>query len=144
MPRSMVTSYLVNAVTAFATIIILLFFMGDPDKALTSPSGWPIIEILYQAAGTLSGMNTLMSMFLILGIIAYFNGIACKQAPSSLPLTVPFTDFCEAVSRLTWAFGTAQPFFLQPHARRWLMMLKARDDGLPFSDYFKVVSRSSS
>jgi len=85
----MITSYVVNAVTAFGTMILLLFFMGDPNQALASPSGWPIIQIFYQAAGTLPGMNALMSMILILGIIAYFNGVA-------------------SVSRLTWAFGAMQ------------------------------------
>ena len=99
----MVTSYLVNAVTAFATILILLFFMGDPDKALNTPSGWPIIEIFYQAAGTLSGMNALMSMILVLGIIAYFNGIA-------------------SVSRLTWAFGMA------PHLPTTALYWRLADD----------------
>lgn len=82
----MVISWLVNAATAFIFMIILLFFMGDPEKALETPTYWPIIQICYQAARQLNGANTLMAMIIIPGIISYFNNMA-------------------SVSRLTWAFG---------------------------------------
>ncbi|KAK5133835.1 hypothetical protein LTR08_007166 [Meristemomyces frigidus] len=45
-PQGMVYSYLVGWVVAFAFAIILLFFMGDPKVAMTTPAGWPIMEIL--------------------------------------------------------------------------------------------------
>ena len=38
----MVLSYCVNAVVAFCFMIILLFFMGDPEEALATNTGrWP-------------------------------------------------------------------------------------------------------
>ncbi|KAK6418895.1 hypothetical protein LTR81_007958 [Elasticomyces elasticus] len=85
---------------AFGFMIVLLFFMGDPEEALSTATGWPIIQICYQAGRTLPAANTLMAIVIIPSIIGYFNSLA-------------------SVSRLTWAF--------------------ARDDGLPFSEYFKVV-----
>ncbi|TKA72810.1 hypothetical protein B0A55_09529 [Friedmanniomyces simplex] len=99
-PKSLVTSYCVNAVVAFGFMIVLLFFMGDPEKALGTATGWPIIQICYQAGRTLPAANTLKAIVIIPSIIGYFNSSA-------------------SVSRLSWAF--------------------ARDDGLPFSEYFEVV-----
>ena len=83
----MIISWCVNAVTAFGFMIVLLFSMGNPEKALNTPTLWPIIQICYQAARQLNGANALMSMIIIPGIISYFNNMA-------------------SVSRLTWAFGT--------------------------------------
>ena len=82
----MIISFVVNGLLSFGFMIILLFFMGDPTKALNSKTYWPIIEICYQAARQLGGANTLMAMIIIPGIISYFNNMA-------------------SVSRLTWAFG---------------------------------------
>ena len=117
-PRSMIVSWLVSTVAAFAFMIILLFFMGDPEKALNSPSGWPIIQICYQAAKQLNGANALMSMIILPGIISYFNCMA-------------------SVARLAWAFG--KHCIAKVTTRCCADGKIARDDGLPFSGYFKVV-----
>lgn len=85
-PRAMVTSFIIDAVTAFGFMITLLFFMGSPNKALNSPTYWPIIQICFQAAKSLRGANALMSLIIIAGIISDFSSIA-------------------SVSRLAWAFG---------------------------------------
>ncbi|KAK5119709.1 hypothetical protein LTR85_007285 [Meristemomyces frigidus] len=100
-PKAMIASFLCNTVVSFGFMVCLLFFMGDPNAALNSATGWPIIQICYQAAEQLAGANALMAMLIIPGIVSYFNNMA-------------------SVARLTWAF--------------------ARDDGLPFSDYFKVLT----
>lgn len=87
-PRSMIVSWSISAVTAFGFMIVLLFFMGDPTAALESPTYWPIIQICYQATRSLRGANAMMAMIIIPGIISYFNNLA-------------------SVCRLTWAFGTS-------------------------------------
>jgi choline transport protein len=116
----MIASWIINAVSSFGFMILLLFFMGDPTTALDSATGWPIIQICWQAAKQLQGANTLMAMIVISGIVSYFNNMA-------------------SISRLTWAFGkfdhTLQ-LMLLPHADGF----SARDDGLPFSEALKVVS----
>lgn len=61
----MITSFVVNAFVAFGFMICLLFLMGDPTTALKFTTGWPIIEICYQAARQLFGSNALMSMIII-------------------------------------------------------------------------------
>ncbi|CAG8110526.1 unnamed protein product [Penicillium salamii] len=99
-PRSMIYGTLINGVLAFSYLIATLYCMGDYTEAVTSPTGYPIITIAYQATGSKAATFVLMTMGMLPGWIALFNGLA-------------------SVTRLTWAF--------------------ARDNGLPFSEFFAVV-----
>ncbi|KAJ5490466.1 Amino acid/polyamine transporter I [Penicillium expansum] len=99
-PRSMIYGTLINGALAFSYLIAILYCMGDYTEAVTSPTGYPIITIAYQATGSKPATFVLMAMGMLPGWIALFNGLA-------------------SVTRLTWAF--------------------ARDNGLPFSDFFSVV-----
>ncbi|KAL4779448.1 amino acid/polyamine transporter I [Aspergillus varians] len=96
-PRSMVWGTVINGVMAFGYAIAILYLMGSYADALMTPTGYPIIEIAYQATGSKSATYMLMATGMLPGWIAFFNGLA-------------------SVTRLTWAF--------------------ARDNGLPFSDFF--------
>ncbi|KEY82867.1 GABA permease GabA [Aspergillus fumigatus] len=101
-PRSMIWGTITNGIMAFGYAIAVLYCMGDYMEALTSPTGYPIITIVYQATRSKTAVNILMAMGLLPGWIALFNGLA-------------------SVTRLTWAF--------------------ARDNGLPFSDFFVHIDR---
>ncbi|KAF3028861.1 hypothetical protein E8E15_007503 [Penicillium rubens] len=99
-PRSMIYGTLINGTLAFSYLTAILYCMGDYTEAVTSPTGYPIITIAYQATGSKAATFVLMAMGMLPGWIALFNGLA-------------------SVTRLTWAF--------------------ARDNGLPYSDFFAVV-----
>lgn len=99
-PRSMILAVIINGVLAFGWIIALLFSIGDVDTALESPTGYPIIEIFYQATGSVGAATAMMSAIIIIAFFAVFGILA-------------------STSRLTWAF--------------------ARDNGLPFSNFFAYV-----
>lgn len=60
--------------------------MGDYTAALTSPSGYPVLEIYYQATGSLVAMNTMVALTMLTGVVALLNIIA-------------------SISRLVWAFA---------------------------------------
>jgi choline transport protein len=102
-PQAMALGVVVNALLAFVFVIVILFFMGDPTAALTTTTGYPIIEIYYQATGSLAGATVLTSFIIIPATICQFSVFA-------------------SVSRLVWAF--------------------ARDNGLPFANFFCVVRAS--
>ncbi|KAL4917737.1 amino acid/polyamine transporter I [Aspergillus aurantiobrunneus] len=99
-PRSMIYGTLINGILAFSYLIAVLYCMGDYTEAVLSPTGYPIIQIAYQATGSKPATYVLMAMGMLPGWIALFNGLA-------------------SVTRLAWAF--------------------ARDNGLPFSDFFARV-----
>jgi choline transport protein len=100
-PQSMVMSVLINGALSFAFIICILFTLGDLNAALSTPTGYPIIEILFQATKSNTATTVLISCIVFSGLMALFSTLA-------------------SVSRLVWAF--------------------ARDNGLPFSNFFSYVS----
>lgn len=101
MPRVMMLTVLINGILAFGFLIALLFSVGDIEAALSSPTGYPIIQIFYQATGSVKGATLMMSAIIVIAFCSAFGILA-------------------SVSRLTWAF--------------------ARDQGLPFSNFFAHVS----
>jgi choline transport protein len=85
-PLSMVWSIVLNGGMAFAFMIVVLFTLGDPTTALTTPTGYPIIQVLYGATKSKAGTTVIMTFLLWNGIISLFSSLA-------------------SVSRLTWAFA---------------------------------------
>ncbi len=100
-PHAMMWAVVLNTVMALGFLITLLFCIGDVDAAVGTPTGFPVIQILYQATNSKAGATVIMCMILFSTMIALFGVFA-------------------SVSRLTWAF--------------------ARDNGLPFSNFFSHVS----
>jgi choline transport protein len=70
----------------FAFVIVLLYFIGDADKVLSTPTGVPVIEIYYGATKSVAATNIFMVMLALILFFALFNVFA-------------------SVSRLTWAFA---------------------------------------
>lgn len=85
-PRSMIYTVLINGVFAFGFVVALLYCIGDLELVLTSSTGQPIIEVLYQATGSKAATNVFMVMLLIISSIGNFGIFA-------------------SVSRLIWAFA---------------------------------------
>ncbi|KAJ5162885.1 amino acid/polyamine transporter I [Penicillium coprophilum] len=85
-PRSMIYGILINGLLAFCYLIAILYSMGDYMEAVTSPTGYPIITITYQATKSKAATFILMTMGILPGWIGFFNGLA-------------------SVTRLTWAFA---------------------------------------
>jgi amino acid transporter len=85
-------------------LITMLFCIGDVDAAVGTPTGFPVIQILYQATQSKAGATVIMCMILFSTMVALFGVFA-------------------SVSRLTWAF--------------------AKDNGLPFSNFFAHVGPPS-
>ncbi|KAE9403316.1 putative amino acid permease [Gymnopus androsaceus JB14] len=102
-PKIIVLSVVINAVLAFGFVIGLLYSVGNVQNALNTPTGFPIIEIFYQATGSAKAATAMMAAL----IIAFF---CCTLG------------MVASVSRLTWAFSRDgglpfSPFFayVSPH-----------------------------
>ncbi|KAL6251538.1 hypothetical protein RBB50_001747 [Rhinocladiella similis] len=83
-PRSMILTIVINGVMAFATILVLLYCLGDPNTVLDA--SYPIVNICYNATKSWPATNALVSMLII---ITY-----CVVAAS-----------VASVSRITWAWA---------------------------------------
>lgn len=75
-PRSMFFTIFVNGALGFGSIIALLYSIGDVDAALSSPTGWPFIEIFYQATQSKGGATAMTSVLIVLIVCATFGYVA--------------------------------------------------------------------
>lgn len=83
-PRSMITSVVLNATMQFAYMITVLFTIGNVDVVSADPL--PIIQVYYQATGSKPATNLFVVMLAIIIFVSFFNVFA-------------------SVSRLLWAFS---------------------------------------
>jgi choline transport protein len=59
-------SILINGTTGFAMLIAILYCVGPIDAALSTPTGYPFIEILTQATQSIPGGTALSSCLLVM------------------------------------------------------------------------------
>jgi choline transport protein len=85
-PKMLVQTIVINGTIAFAFVLALLFSVGDVDKDLQSPTGYPIMEIFYQATGSAKAATAMQSAISLVGLASSLGVVA-------------------SVSRLTWAFA---------------------------------------
>ncbi|KAJ5482212.1 hypothetical protein N7475_001024 [Penicillium sp. IBT 31633x] len=99
-PRAIMLSVLINGILGFAMLISVLFCAGNIDDALKSPTGYPYIEIFYQATGSTTGTVLMCTIVLIIGIFGVVGILA-------------------AASRQIWSFARDQAV---PCWRLWIQI----------------------
>jgi choline transport protein len=72
----MISSIMLNGVMGFALLIALLFCLGDIDDALTSPTGFPFMEIFVQATDSTSAATGMTCVLLFMLIAAEIGVMA--------------------------------------------------------------------
>ena len=85
-PRIIVQTIAINGGLAFIFVLVMLFCIGNVTDALESPTGYPIIEIFFQATGSVQATTAMQAALTSLGLVASLGVVA-------------------SVSRLTWAFA---------------------------------------
>lgn len=83
-PRSMITSVVLNSILQFTYMLTVLFTIGDVEIVTADPL--PIIQVYYQATGSKPATNLFVSIFAIVIFVSFFNVFASD-------------------SRLLWAFA---------------------------------------
>jgi amino acid transporter len=107
-----------NGALGFAMILAILFCIGDVNNAMSTPTGYPFIEIFKNATQSKTGATAMTSILISMIIFATFGYVA-------------------SASRQLWAF--AREFLLvnnQFHETDSMV----GDMGLPFSDHIARVS----
>ena len=78
-PRAIIMTILINGTLGFGMLIAVLFCMGDLDAALETPTGYPFMQIFYQATNSLPGSLTMISIMLIIGLCATIGMLAATS-----------------------------------------------------------------
>ncbi|KAI1064959.1 hypothetical protein LB507_001241 [Fusarium sp. FIESC RH6] len=92
-PRSIMGSITINGILGFGMIIAMLYSATDIDAAVETPTGYPFMEIFYQATGSINGTAGMASLIVLMTLSATVGVIA-------------------STSRMLWAFArdNAMPF----------------------------------
>ncbi|KAF4952636.1 hypothetical protein FSARC_12598 [Fusarium sarcochroum] len=92
-PLAMVSSVVINGLMGLVYCIVLLYATGPLETLLTSRTGFPFIDIYYEAAGSRAGASTMAAMPIFIAVVASLAGIT-------------------STSRTLWAFARdeATPF----------------------------------
>ncbi|KAL8783597.1 MAG: hypothetical protein Q9213_004526 [Squamulea squamosa] len=87
-PRSMITSILLNGILGFSMLIAVLFCSGDitAEAIIETPTGYPFMAIFVQATQSIGGSTAMAVVIVVLGICA----------------TIAFVA---SASRMTWSFA---------------------------------------
>ena len=102
-PQSLLASIFLNGLLGFAMLMAILFCIGDIETALSTPTGFPFIEIFMQAVNSVGGATAMTALVLSMMIMACIGVLA-------------------AGSRMLWAFARDNGV---PGAR-WLCRVEPR------------------
>ena len=111
-PHAIVWGLAFNGLLAFGVLLAILYTMGDYAAALSTPTGWPIIEIYLQATKSKAGMTGLMTIGLIAAFVAVFGALASVSRliwAFSRDGGMPFSSFFVHVCPLNHVYSTAFP-----------------------------------
>lgn len=102
-PQALITSVTLNGVLGFGFLIALLFSCGNLETTLSTPTGYPLIQIFYAATGSTSATTAMTC------------GIVASAVAAVLALLA-------SASRTTWAFArdNGLPF------SKWLQQVQSR------------------
>jgi amino acid transporter len=78
-PRAIMLSVLINGTLGFSMLIAVLFCLEDVDAALNSATGYPFMEIFYQATNSVSGALGMTSILLIIAICSVIGMLAATS-----------------------------------------------------------------
>jgi amino acid transporter len=99
----MVMAVVINSVFAFGFVVCLLFTIGNLETVSTTTTGYPIIEVYYQATKSKAGTNVMMVMLLIvigIGSFSIFASVSRLMWAFARDKGLPFSDFFSYVSHL--------------------------------------------
>ena len=75
-PQALITSVALNGILGFGFLIALLFSLGDLETALSTPTGYPIIQIFYGATGSTKATNAMICGIVASAVAAVFALLA--------------------------------------------------------------------
>ena len=76
LPRAIMAGVAVNGVLGFLMVITLCFTLGDVDSILTTPTGFPFIQIFFNTTQSLSATNVMTAIVIIVLVSAVISEVA--------------------------------------------------------------------
>jgi amino acid transporter len=101
LPNAIMAGVAVNGILGFLMVITLCFTLGDVTNILTTPTGYPFIQIIFNATQNYPATNVMTSIV----IIVFTSAVISEIATSSRQLWsfardggLPFSSFIAQAS----------------------------------------------
>lgn len=96
LPRAMLWTAASNSVLGLIMIITLCFCLGDVQTIINTPTGYPFIQVFYNATGSNVATSVLTSITIVMSIFGCVNNVATSSRQLfafARDHGVPFGDF---------------------------------------------------
>ena len=100
-PRAMFFTIFINGALGFATYIVILYCFGNVEETLTTPYGFPFVQIFYNATQSTAGTTVMISILIVMYISATFGFVASASRQAwafARDNGLPFSDLWKRVS----------------------------------------------
>src|ERR1700739_1899419 len=101
LPRALMSGVAVNGILGFLMVITLCFTLGDVTNILATPTGYPFIQVFYNATQSYLATNIMTSIV----IVVFTSAVISEIAPPPRQLwsfardgALPFSSFIAEVS----------------------------------------------
>ncbi|KAF2464360.1 amino acid transporter [Lindgomyces ingoldianus] len=101
LPRAMMWTIMINGALGLVTLITFCYTVGDVESAITSPTGYPIIQVFYGATGSKASATGLSSLLVVLNVannLTNMAGASRQLFAFARDCGVPFSPWLSHVS----------------------------------------------
>jgi choline transport protein len=100
LPLGMMWTLAINGVTGFVMVVTFAFCVGDVEEVLTSSTGFPFIQVFYNATGSRGVTTALTCLIMVLSFCNTINNVATTSRQMyafARDQALPFSAFlCQA------------------------------------------------
>ncbi|KAJ9618854.1 hypothetical protein H2203_008670 [Taxawa tesnikishii (nom. ined.)] len=100
LPQAMVWTAIVNGALGFVMIVTFCMVVGDVESILSSPTGYPFIQVFYNATGSYAGTSAMVSIMIIMllfGCVTNFATSSRQMWAFARDQGLPFSSFIARV-----------------------------------------------
>ena len=120
LPRSIMWSVYLNGAMGFVMAITLCYCLGDVAEVVETPTGFPLIQVLYKATKRLAATNVMVTIMIITLTACCVSELATasRQLWSfARDRGVPFSDWLAYVGLLFTDMGYQLKVWVRSHLR---------------------------
>ena len=79
LPRAMIWTAISNSIMGFLMLVTLCVCLGDVESVISTPTGYPHIQVFYNATQSKAGASVLASITIIMAIFGCVNNVATSS-----------------------------------------------------------------
>jgi choline transport protein len=101
LPLGMVWTLIINGVTGFIMVVTFAFCVGDAEEVLATSTGFPFIQVFYNATGSRSGTTAMTCLIMVMSLCNTVNNVATTSRQMyafARDQALPFSAFLCRVS----------------------------------------------